>query len=50
MPADALIQFLSGNAGNIERIELITVPPSKYDAGGNGGYINIVFINNPCRV
>ena len=48
MPADALIQFLSGvNAGNIERIELITVPPSKYDAGGNGGYINIVLINNP---
>ena len=48
MPADALIQFLSGvNAGNIERIELITTPPSKYDAGGNGGYINIVLINNP---
>ena len=48
MPAGALIQFLSGiNAGNIERIELITVPPSKYDAGGNGGYINIVLINNP---
>jgi hypothetical protein len=23
------------------------VPPSKYDAGGNGGYINIVLINNP---
>jgi outer membrane receptor protein involved in Fe transport len=48
MPADALIQFLSGvNAGNIERIELITTPPSKYDAGGNGGYINIMMINNP---
>jgi hypothetical protein len=48
MPAEALIQFLSGvNAGNIERIELITTPPSKYDAGGNGGYINIVLINNP---
>jgi hypothetical protein len=48
MPADALIQFLSGvNAGNIEKIELITTPPSKYDAGGNAGYINIVLINNP---
>jgi hypothetical protein len=48
MPADALIQFLSGvSAGNIEKIELITTPPSKYDAGGNGGYINIVLINNP---
>jgi hypothetical protein len=48
MPADALVQLLSGiNAGNIEKIELITTPPSKYDAGGNGGYINIVLINNP---
>ena len=48
MPSDALVQLLSGiSAGNIEKIELITTPPSKYDAGGNGGYINIVLINNP---
>jgi len=48
MPADALVQFLSGiPAGNIERIELVTMPPAKYDASGNGGYINIVLINNP---
>jgi len=48
MPADAVVQLLSGiSAGNIEKIELITTPPSKYDAGGNGGYINIVLINNP---
>lgn len=48
MPEDALVQLLSGiPAGNIEKIELITTPPSKLDAGGNGGYINIVFINNP---
>ncbi len=48
MPQDALVQLLSGiSAGNIEKIELITTPPSKYDAGGNGGYINIVLINNP---
>ena len=48
MPADALIQFLAGiSANNIDKIELITTPPSKYDAGGNGGYINIVLINNP---
>ena len=48
MPPDALIQFLSGvSAGNIDKIELITTPPSKYDAAGNAGYINIVLINNP---
>jgi outer membrane receptor protein involved in Fe transport len=48
MPADALVQFLAGiPAGNIEKIELITTPPTKYDAGGNGGYINIILINNP---
>jgi hypothetical protein len=48
MPMDAIIQMLAGiSAGNIERIELITTPPSKYDAEGNAGYINIVLISNP---
>ena len=48
MPTDALVQFLAGiPAANIEKIELITAPPSKYDAGGNGGYINILLVNNP---
>jgi hypothetical protein len=48
MPADALVQFLGGiPAASIEKIELITTPPSKYDAAGNGGYINIVLIQNP---
>ncbi|MCW3090360.1 MAG: hypothetical protein JWP81_1429 [Ferruginibacter sp.] len=48
MPVDAIVQMLAGiNAGNIEKIELITTPPSKYDAAGNAGYINIVLINNP---
>ncbi len=48
MPAEAVVQLLaSTSAANIERIELITAPPSKYDAEGNGGYINIVMINNP---
>lgn len=48
MPMDALVQMLAGiSAGNIEKIELITTPPSKYDAEGNAGYINIVLINNP---
>ena len=48
MPMDAIIQMLAGiSAGNIEKIELITTPPSKYDAEGNAGFINIVLINNP---
>ncbi len=48
MPADALVQMLNGmSANNVERIELITTPPAKYDASGNAGYINIVLIDNP---
>src|SRR5882757_6879688 len=48
MPADALTQFLAGvSAGNIEKIELMTAPPARYDAGGNAGYINIVLVDNP---
>ena len=49
MPVDAIVQMLSATSSdNTEKIELITTPPSKYDAGGNAGYINIVLINNPC--
>src|SRR6185295_13060638 len=48
MPVTALIDMLAGmNAGNIDRIELITTPPSSLDAQGNAGYINIVLSNNP---
>lgn len=48
MPVSALVQMLSGmSAGNIDRIELITTPPSNLDAQGNAGYINIILINNP---
>ena len=48
MPASAIVQMLEGiNADNIERIELITTPPSNFDAEGNAGFINIVFKNNP---
>jgi len=43
MPASAAIEMLQGmNSGDIEKIELITVPPSKVDAEGQAGYINIV--------
>lgn len=48
MPISGLVQMLAGmSASNIERIELITTPPSNLDAQGNAGYINIVLISNP---
>ncbi|MEP7232896.1 MAG: hypothetical protein ABI691_21735 [Ginsengibacter sp.] len=34
------------SAENIEKIELINKPPSKYDAEGDAGYINIILIKN----
>ncbi|MEO6549697.1 MAG: hypothetical protein ABIN94_16975, partial [Ferruginibacter sp.] len=47
MPISAVVQMLSGmTAGNIEKIELITTPPSSLDAAGNAGYINIVLKEN----
>ena len=47
MPPDAAMQMLDGmNASGIERIEFITAPPSKYDAEGNAGIINIVTRQN----
>jgi Carboxypeptidase regulatory-like domain len=43
LPMAAVVQMLEGmNAENIERIELITTPPSKYEAEGDAGMINIV--------
>jgi hypothetical protein len=40
---EATFLLLEGmNSGNIEKIELITTPPSNLDAEGNAGYINIV--------
>lgn len=48
MPLSAVVQMLAGmNANNIEKIELISTPPSKYDAEGNAGFINIVLVSNP---
>ncbi|RDB07428.1 outer membrane beta-barrel family protein [Runella aurantiaca] len=47
MTADAAVQMLSGmSAGNIEKIELMSTPPSNLDAEGNAGYINIVLKKN----
>ena len=43
LPMETVVQMLGGmNAENIERIELITTPPSRYEAEGDAGMINIV--------
>jgi hypothetical protein len=43
LPLDVVVQMLDGmNASNLEKIELITTPPSKYDAEGNAGIIHLV--------
>jgi outer membrane receptor protein involved in Fe transport len=43
LPVETLLQMLSGmNVENVEKIELITNPPAKYDAEGNAGLINII--------
>ena len=47
MPISAIVQMLAGmNAGNIEKIELITTPPASFDAEGNAGFINIILVNS----
>lgn len=43
MPLLQVINLLNGmNADNIEKVELMTTPPAKYDADGDAGMINIV--------
>jgi hypothetical protein len=47
VPMDVAFQMLDGmNASNIEKIELISTPPSKYDAEGSAGIIHIVTKTN----
>ena len=42
-----LVNYLKGlRSENIEKIEVITAPPSKYEAQGNSGLINIVLKKN----
>lgn len=43
VPLDVVVQMLDGmNASNIQKIELITSPPSEYDAEGGAGIIHLV--------
>jgi hypothetical protein len=43
VPLDVAVLMLEGmSASNVQRIELITSPPSSYDAEGNAGIIHIV--------
>ena len=47
VPLDVVVQMLDGmSASNVEKIELITTPPAKYDAEGNAGIIHIVMKGN----
>jgi iron complex outermembrane receptor protein len=47
MTMEQVVSLLNGmSADDIEKIELLTTPPAKYDADGNAGLINIVLKKN----
>jgi hypothetical protein len=47
MPIDAAYQMLAGlNSSDVEKIEIMTVPPANYDADGDAGFINVVMKRN----
>lgn len=48
LPMDAVVQMLQGmSSANVDKIELITTPPARYDAEGDAGIIHIVMKENP---
>lgn len=48
LSGSALINYLKNiRSENIAKIEVITTPPSKYEAQGNSGLINIILKKNP---
>jgi outer membrane cobalamin receptor len=48
IPTDAVIALLRGTSGSsIEKIEVYTLPPARFDAEGSGGIINIIMRQNP---
>jgi len=43
VPADQVAALLNGmNANDIQQIEILTTPPSRYDAEGDAGMVNII--------
>jgi hypothetical protein len=47
MPVEAAFQMLAGlNSNDVEKIEIMTVPPANYDADGDAGFINVVMKRN----
>ncbi|WP_373524440.1 outer membrane beta-barrel protein, partial [Aquiflexum sp.] len=47
LPINVVVQMLSGmNADQVSTIEIISNPPSQYDAEGNAGLINIISTQN----
>lgn len=50
LPMDQVITLLgSMSADDVEKIELLTTPPAKFDADGNAGLINIITRKNKRR-
>ena len=47
LPVSEIVNMLNGmNADNVEKVEIFSTPPAKYDAEGSGGLINIALKTN----
>lgn len=50
LPTAQVVAMLSGmSANDIEKIEILTTPPARYDAEGNAGMINIITRKNQAQ-